>query len=227
MLKKTALAFAFLTISTAFRCSDPGTYRSAEQSERVGNVYSLLLEGEYVISAYDELIRDISEQEGHDWRLLSAIAYHESRFRSHLVSRRGARGLMQIMPSVARQFGVPVAEAADPVANVWLANKLLSRIMDALRIAEGTPDEDRMCIVLASYNGGLGHVCDARRLARFYGENPDSWEVVKRYLRLKSLPEYYTHEVVECGRFAGSRQTAAYVSDVLGHYKKYCSMVGR
>ncbi|WP_296005285.1 transglycosylase SLT domain-containing protein [uncultured Alistipes sp.] len=227
MLKKTALAFAFLTISTAFRCSDPGAFRSAEQSERVGNAYSLLLEGEYVISAYDELIRDISEQEGHDWRLLSAIAYHESRFRSHLVSRRGARGLMQIMPSVARQFGIPVAEAADPVANVWLANKLLSRIMEALRIAAGTPDEDRMSIVLASYNGGLGHVCDARRLARFYGENPDSWEVVKRYLKLKSLPEYYTHEVVECGRFAGSRQTAAYVDDVLGHYKKYCSMVGR
>lgn len=196
-------------------------------SDTIGPDYSLLMEGDYVISPYDELIRHISEEEGHDWRLISAMAYHESRFRSHLVSPRGARGLMQIMPSVARQFGIPVAEAADPVANVWLANKLLSRIMEALRIAAGTPDEDRMSIVLASYNGGLGHVCDARRLARFYGENPDSWEVVKRYLKLKSLPEYYTHEVVECGRFAGSRQTAAYVDDVLGHYKKYCSMVGR
>ena len=32
---------------------------------------------------------------GNDWRLMSAIAYHESRFTADIVSRRGARGLMQ------------------------------------------------------------------------------------------------------------------------------------
>ena len=60
-------------------------------SDTIGPDYSLLMEGDYVISPYDELIRHISEEEGHDWRLISAMAYHESRFRSHLVSPRGAR----------------------------------------------------------------------------------------------------------------------------------------
>ena len=227
MLKKTALAFAFLTISTAFRCSDPGAFRSAEQSERVGNAYSLLLEGEYVISAYDELIRDISEQEGHDWRLLSAIAYHESRFRSHLVSPRGARGLMQIMPSVAGQFDVPVSSISDPEVNVWLANKLMSEILSTLRLSPEVSEQDRTALVLAAYNSGIGHVSDARRLARLHGENPDSWEVVARYLALKSEPEYYEHEAVRCGRFTGSRQTLAYVRDVMGRYDKYRRMTVR
>ena len=57
-------------------------------SDTIGPDYSLLMEGDYVISPYDELIRHISEEEGHDWRLISAMAYHESRFRSHLVSPR-------------------------------------------------------------------------------------------------------------------------------------------
>lgn len=213
-------------IATSFPVSDSETADPFENGI-FSSGYSLLAEGEYVISPYDELIRSICEPEGYDWRLLSAIAYHESRFRSHLVSPRGARGLMQIMPSVARQFGVPVETAADPTTNVWLACKLLTRIEEGLYMAYGTSDEDRLRIVLASYNSGLGHVRDARHLARYYGENPDSWEVVKHYLQLKSRPEYYRHEIVECGRFSGSRQTLAYVDDVMEHYAIYCCMAER
>ncbi|MDE5692109.1 MAG: transglycosylase SLT domain-containing protein, partial [Alistipes sp.] len=191
-------------------------------SDAIGPGYSLLSEGDYRISPYDNLIRSISEEEGHDWRLISAMAYHESRFRSHLVSPRGARGLMQVMPSVARQFGVPVELIADPEINVRLANQLLSSIVDALQMAEDTPAADRMSILLACYNSGLGHVRDARRLARRDGENPDSWDVVLSYLSLKALPEYYESELVRCGRFTGAGMTQAYVDDVLDHYRQYC-----
>lgn len=223
MLKKTVLIFAFLMIVTSFwsvgsRWADP-----AWASGSVGSGHSLLMEGDYAISPYDELIRSISEEEGHDWRLISAMAYHESRFRSHLVSRRGARGLMQVMPAVARQFGVPVELIADPEINVRLANQLLSSIAATLQISESASATDRMSIMLACYNGGLGHVRDARRLARYYGENPDSWATVLRYLSLKALPEYYGHELVRCGRFTGSRVTQAYVDDVLDHYRQYCA----
>ena len=77
------------------------------------------MEARYVISPYDHVIRNISEREGNDWRLMSAIAYHESRFKADIVSRRGARGLMQIMPAVARQFDVASEEALlDPETNV-------------------------------------------------------------------------------------------------------------
>ena len=123
MLKKTVLTFAFLTILTTFygfnaKFSAPATDDAL--NDLAGMHYSLLPEGSYVISAYDNLIRNISEEEGHDWRLMSAIAYHESRFTPDITSRSGARGLMQIMPSVARQFDVSTAKISDPETNVQI-----------------------------------------------------------------------------------------------------------
>ncbi|MDE6624488.1 MAG: transglycosylase SLT domain-containing protein [Alistipes sp.] len=233
MLKKTVLTFAFLLFFTSFY--GIGTRRDVpafddetlNRTDDLQTPVALLPEGQYVISAYDEIIRSISEREGNDWRLMSAIAYHESRFTADIVSRRGARGLMQIMPSVAGQFDVPVETISDPQTNVWLANKLLTKIGSTLRLPAGVSAQDRMALVLAAYNSGIGHVSDARRLARLHGENPDSWEVVARYLALKSEPEYYENEVVRCGRFTGSRQTLAYVNDVMGRYDKYCRMTAR
>ena len=230
MLKKTVLTFAFLTILTTFygfnaQFSAPATDNALDDLADMDR--ALLPEGSYVISAYDNLIRNISEREGNDWRLMSAIAYHESRFTPDITSRSGARGLMQIMPSVARQFDVPAAEISDPETNIWLANKLLSKIMSTLRLPAGISEKDRMSLILASYNSGIGHVSDARRLARLNGENPNSWEVVARYLSLKADPEYYESEVVKCGRFTGSRQTLAYVNDVMGRYDRYCRIAGR
>lgn len=232
MLKKTVLTFAFLTILTTFYGFNAQFGAPATEDMLLNDLGAdlrtpLLTEGEYVISAYDNIIRKVSEQEGHDWRLMSAIAYHESRFTADITSRSGARGLMQIMPSVARQFEVPMESVTDPETNVWLANKLLSKIMSTLRFPAGTSARDRMSIVLASYNSGIGHVGDARRLARLYGEDPNSWEVVARYLQLKAEPEYYENEVVKCGRFTGSRQTLAYVDDVIGRYNKYCRLAVR
>lgn len=134
---------------------------------------------------------------------------------------------MQIMPSVARQFDVPAGDIANPETNIWLANKLMSKIKSTLRFPAETSDKDRMSIILACYNSGIGHVNDARRLARVNGEDPNSWEVVARYLQLKAQPEYYENEVVKCGRFTGSRQTLAYVNDVIGRYDKYCRVAVR
>jgi len=158
---------------------------------------------------------------------MSAIAYHESRFSPDIVSKRGAAGLMQIMPAVARQFNVTGDRLLDPETNVRLAAQVLSKIDAGLHFAPGTPDDDRMSIILAAYNGGIGHVNDARRLARSHGENPDSWETVARYLALKALPEYYEQQEVRCGRFTGGSQTRAYVRDVLKRYDRYCRIAAR
>ena len=58
------------------------------------------------ISVWDGMIREVGMREGVDWRLLSAIAYKESRFRHNVVSPSGACGLMQIMPVTARHFKI-------------------------------------------------------------------------------------------------------------------------
>ena len=177
-----------------------------------------------VISKFDPIMRKVGEEEGQDWRLMSAIAYHESRFIENLQSNQGARGIMQIRPVVARHFNVPVESIDDTETNIRLAGMLLTELDDMLRIPASTPVSDRLSIILASYNAGIGHVLDARRLARMEGANPNSWESVSHYLKLKSDPAYYELDVVQSGKFTGSRQTLGYVREVMAKYNQYCSI---
>ena len=184
-----------------------------------------LMVDEWIISSYDNMMRRIGDEEGQDWILMSAIAYSESRFKSGLTSKRGAVGIMQIMPIVGRQFNVDVEQIADPETNIRLAGKLLKQIDKTLKIPVSTPYNDRISIILACYNGGIGHVSDARRLAKSNGENHNSWEVVARYLQMKADPAIYESELVHHGKFSGSRQTEAYVREVLHRYEIFAKMV--
>ena len=176
------------------------------------------------ISKFDPLMKRIGEESGHDWRFMSAIAYCESRFTEGLVSKRGAAGLMQVMPVVARHFKVPVSHIYNTETNVRLACRLLSEFEKMLRIPESTPEHDRLSIILASYNAGLGHVQDARRLAKADGANPNSWAVVSNYLKLKANPDYYTRSEVKAGRFSGSRETLGFVELAMSKYSHYCEI---
>lgn len=180
-----------------------------------------------VISAYDVLMRRIAREEGLDWLLMSAIAYNESRFESDLISNRGAVGLMQVMPRVGRQFNVEKEHLTDPETNIRLAGRILKKIDSTLKLGASASEDDRMSIILACYNSGIGHVSDARRLARNNGENPNSWEVVVRYLHKKADPEFYENELVRCGKFTGSRQTEAYVREVMKRYDTYREMTAK
>jgi membrane-bound lytic murein transglycosylase F len=101
---------------------------------------------------------------------------------------------------------------------------LLSELDTMLRIPNSTPAEDRLSIILASYNAGIGHVLDARRLARSEGANPNSWETIRHYLDLKADPAYYELDIVQSGRFTGSRQTVGYVNEVMRKYRQYCAI---
>ena len=174
------------------------------------------------ISIYDDLFKKVAREENLDWRLISAIAYSESKYNAYLVSPRGARGLMQVMPATARAFEVPVDELMDPETNIRVAVQLIRRIEKSLKFTSGTSEDDRTSIILACYNGGIGHVTDARKLAVKHGGNPDSWRDVSQYLRLKAQPEYAEDEVVRCGAFNGAPETLKFVNHVIGRYYAYC-----
>lgn len=177
------------------------------------------------ISPYDELFKNAAEDEGYDWRLISAIAYNESRFNPFLISPKGATGIMQVMPRVARQFGEQ-GSLINPERNIILAIKVLSKIEKSLCFVPETSKADRLQIVLACYNAGLGHVLDARNLARKHGANPDAWADVSHYLKRKADPEVANDVAVKCGRF-NSSETLAFVDRVTTRYETYCKNVKR
>ncbi len=157
------------------------------------------------ISRYDDIMRRVAMREPMDWRLLLAIAHHESGFRPDAVSSKGARGIMQVRPIVARHFNIPVALINDVETNVMLAAKLLRSNEKDMNIAAGTPLYDRLALVLACYNAGDRHVTTARRAARLHGLDPNSW--------------------VDVSRFLNRPQTTAFVRNVMEQYAEYCMIV--
>lgn len=174
------------------------------------------------ISKYDNIIKEISKQYNWDWRLISAIIYHESRFNESAGSWTGAYGLMQIMPATAEAFGVDNIE--NPKQNVkggvMLLNSLNNQFLKII------PDStQRVKFVLAAYNIGLGHVNDAQKLAEKYGKNPLIWENnVELYLQYKAEEKYFKDEVVRWGYCRGA-EAVKFVQNVTNNYKQYINVI--
>lgn len=171
------------------------------------------------VSKYDELFKKYAAQIGLDWRLLAAISYQESRFNPNAVSWAGARGLMQVMPKIGRAYGVAPAKLTDPETSIRTSTRLLADIDKTLK-SSITDDEERLKFMLACYNGGLGHVSDARNLAKSQGLNPNTWYGnTERGILMKSDPRYYRSPKVKYGYMRG-RETTDYVRKILGYYER-------
>ncbi len=173
------------------------------------------------ISPYDQLMRAIGAKENIDWRLLAAIAYQESRFTPEIRSHRGAKGLMQITSKTARAFDTDPDLLNDPAVNITVAVKLLKHIDSSLRFSSSTSPDDRLKITLACYNGGIGHIYDARRLAAKQGANYNSWASLRDYVTMKGTDEWVGDESIRNGSFLG-HETVAFVDKVMNTYRKYC-----
>lgn len=194
----------------------------AEQTVEPAEPSELLSKGECEISIYDNVFRRVGKASGIDWRLMSAIAYHESRFHKGAVSSRGAVGLMQIMPHVASKYGVSRKDLLNPICNIELSAKIIKGVERSMQLPRTIPADDRLALMLACYNGGYAHISDACNLAEFYGENRYSWETVSEYLFLLSDADFYEHEAVSFGVFRGSAETIKYVNAVMSRYNYYC-----
>lgn len=90
----------------------------------------------------------VSEEHGMDPKLVDALVRVESDYNPRAVSRRGAMGLMQLMPATARRLEVD--DPFDPEDNVRGGTRELSRLVE--RYAGSLP------LALAAYNAGEGAV---------------------------------------------------------------------
>ncbi len=153
---------------------------------------------------YDEIIRNISKQYNLDWRLVASLIYQESQFHSDSRSWSGAFGLMQMMPSTAALFGID--STASEFEQLEAGIKYL-KILDRELPKEITNPEERIKFILASYNLGIAHIFDARRLAEKNGKNPNVWtDNVDYYVLNKSNPailQRFGRTLRLCERYRG------------------------
>lgn len=120
---------------------------------------------------YADIIANMAEAHGVDPMLVEALIKVESNYRPRARSTRGAMGLMQLMPSVARQYNV--RNPYDPKANIAAGVKHLKTLIDKWGVE----------IALAAYNAGEGAV------RKFNGIPPyrETRNYVSRILSLAGL----------------------------------------
>lgn len=105
------------------------------------------------LDAFADQFRMAARRTGVDEAWLRAIAHAESGFDARAVSPRGARGLMQLMPPVARDCGLAGAVVADPFSSKQSIECAARHLRVLMRRYRGD-----MRRVLAAYNAGMGAV---------------------------------------------------------------------
>ncbi|MGI9104538.1 MAG: lytic transglycosylase domain-containing protein [Terriglobales bacterium] len=96
----------------------------------------------------DALIAQAAQKHGVDANLVRAVIKVESNFNSNAVSRKGAMGLMQLMPATARREGV--SNPFDPQQNVDAGVRHLKHLLSDFH--------GDVPLSLAAYNAGAGAV---------------------------------------------------------------------
>lgn len=93
---------------------------------------------------YVDVIAAAAEQHGISDALLHAVIEAESNYNPNAVSPKGAVGLMQLMPTTARQYGV--TNSRDPIANVAAGARYLKDLLAMFN--------NDLTMAVAAYNAG-------------------------------------------------------------------------
>lgn len=164
------------------------------------------------MSAYDTVIKSVADSLDLDWLMLNAIIVQESGYNPGAKSFAGAVGLMQILP----QFSVnEYQNLYDPGINISEGAKIIKEHLDHYAYLDSL---NQWSFALATYNVGIGHMVDARRLVMDQNKDPNEWVNVEDALLKLMQRRYY-----ENARYGYCRgiETVQYVKEILNRYQMY------
>jgi hypothetical protein len=125
---------------------------------------------------FERVIRAAAERYRIDADLIHCVIAIESNFDPKAVSPKNARGLMQLMPQTAAQFGVK--DIFDPEENVNAGTRYLRQLMDKY---------NNLTLALAAYNAGPERVDQyGRRIPPYLETMKYVQRIAKSYARIKS-----------------------------------------
>ncbi len=110
-----------------------------------------------------------------DWFLIASLSYQESRFQHHLVSKAGAKGIMQIKDATAQAKVVDIPNIDNLEENIHAGVKYLSVLRDNYFDNPMYSKEDQINFSLAAYNAGPGRIRKLQREAEAQGLDPYKW----------------------------------------------------
>ena len=123
----------------------------------------------------DQVINSIGDRHHIDPDLINSVIHAESGFKPHAVSRKGAQGLMQLMPRTASQLGV--SNAFDPTANVEGGTRYLRELLERYNFD--------LVKALAAYNAGPHRVEQYRGVPPYYETRAYVANIIRDFNRKK------------------------------------------
>jgi hypothetical protein len=136
---------------------------------------------------YGDMIQSAAKKYSVDADLIFSVIAAESNFNPRAISRRGARGLMQLLPATGTRFGVK--DIFDPAQNIDAGTQYLRDLMARY--------QGDLVLTLAAYNAGPGAV-------QHYGRVPPYNETIsyvrairKTYAQRKSKNDLKTEAKAE------------------------------
>lgn len=212
-----------------FRYSDDGTPRRSaflnilrkryfEESDQIADYFSpeIINRENSVISPFDSLFKVVADEFDLDWLMLTAIAAQESKFDPSSVSWMGAVGLMQVLPRFSE-----ISEDSLMIAEVS-AREGAKIMKDHLAHYAYMDTTNQWKFALATYNAGLGHLADARRLSIDRNKNPNEWSNISDSLLKLMQRRYYQN-----ARYGFCRgiETIRYVNEITNRYETYLAIL--
>lgn len=140
-----------------------------------------------------------------NYLMLTALGYQESRLNQQAKSHVGAVGVMQILPSTAKDQNVNIPNIQEVEANIHAGTKYLRFMADRYFNDDAIDRLNRGLFSFASYNAGPAKVAKLRREAEEMGLNPNVW--------------FKNVEVVAAKRIG--RETVQYVSNIYKYFVVY------
>lgn len=160
---------------------------------------------------YRSMFEEAASKYGLDWTLLAAQSYQESHWRPRAISPTGVRGMMMLTLDTARELGIQ--SRLNPKQSIFGGAEYYRDLYD--RIPDKVVAPDRNWFALAAYNIGMGHLFDARVLARRLGKNPNSWSALSSVFPLLSNRKYY--KTLQHG-YARGRESVSYVQHIRDYH---------
>lgn len=152
-----------------------------------------------------DLFKTYATKYGFDWLIVAALGFQESGLDQSKRSAAGAIGVMQVLPSTARdpRVGIPNIEELEP--NIHAGVKYLHFLHDRYFKGEDMDLVNQWLFTFASYNAGPAKVRRLRKEAAVMGLDPNLW--------------FKNVELAAAKRIG--RETVQYVGNIYKYYIAY------
>jgi len=152
-----------------------------------------------------DIFRTYGEQYGVDYLMVAAQGYQESRLDQSVRSRAGAVGIMQLLPSTAKDPNVGIPDITRIEPNIHAGVKYLDFIRKRYFSDPGIDRFNQTLFAFAAYNAGPARIRGLRDKAAKQGYDPNVWFDNVEVIAAKEI----------------GRETVQYVANILKYYIAY------